>query len=126
MKNEKPIKGEDLRTRIMRLFQKAGFETKPRNKKDKELEVELSSGKKRPIDLLVTAKGLKIMVECTGKKIDSITSFTHDKIQIGKAAKADKVLLVITNKEIKEEDRDFIHSLKAEVWTEKDLSLIHI
>jgi len=121
MKNKKPIKGEDLRTRIMRLFQKAGFETKPRNKKDKELEVELSSGKKRPIDLLVKAEGLKIMVECTGKKIDSITSFTHDKIQIGKAAKADKVLLVITNKEIKEEDRDFIHSLEAEVWTEKDI-----
>lgn len=121
MKIKNPIKGEDLRTRIRVLFQKAGFEATPKDKDDKEFEVELSPGKKRPIDLLVEDKGLKIMVECTGKKVESITSFIHDKSKIANAAKVDKLLLVMTNKEIKKEDIDYARTQNGEFWTEKEI-----
>jgi len=121
MKNKKPTKGEDLRTRIMVLFQKAGFEVTPKDKDDKEVEVEISPGKIRPIDLLAKTRGLKIMIECTGKDLKSVTAYIHDKSKIAKTAKFDKVLLVITNKDIKKEDLDYVRKQDGEIWTEKEI-----
>jgi hypothetical protein len=55
-------KGAALNERIWKLFEKAGFETKPSSTDPHEETVILSEGKKRTIDLSATVKGLDIKI----------------------------------------------------------------
>lgn len=122
MAKVKKQKGEPLRSRVRLLFQKAGFQTKPKNEKDEEVKVSLSSGKVRPLDIVAKAEGIEVLVECTGERKFSVTKFVHDKAKVGKAARIDKVLLVITGKQLTKNDTDYIRNENMEVWTEKEIS----
>jgi len=52
-------KGEDLNRRVWKIFQKAGFITKPSDESSEEHIVHLSPKKPRPVDLLAEDEALK-------------------------------------------------------------------
>lgn len=118
-------KGTALNRRVWRLFERAGFQTRPNSRNEAEYEVELSPGKKRPVDLYAEAPGLGVTIlgsNKSGKKIDSWTDHVSGYAELGKRAGADKVLFVITGKELSAEERQYVVGRGMCVWGEDQLS----
>lgn len=127
---KKEGKGISLEKRVGALFRKAGFEIKPKDDDDNQEEVILKSGKKRTIDVVAFEKKLKvkIIISCkSGKKLpEPITTYVHDYKEIKKQSNADKVIFVITKKEVQKEDQNYIHEANMVLWTEQELKYYEI
>lgn len=118
-------KGAGLNKRVWELFERAGFATQPNSESTAEHEVELAPGKKRRVDLFAEEKLLGVTVIASNKSggiKDSWTAHVNDWEEIGAAAKADRVLFIVTGKEISKEDRAYAEKKGMRIWTEKELS----
>ena len=121
-----PNKGEQLNERVWKLFEKAGFETKPNTNNSAEHEVDLGQGKKRTPDLLaeINDLGVKLIGENTTAADPSKTfsTYTHDLSEIMAAASAAAGLLVFSAKIPTQEDRAYAGSRNITFWGERELA----
>ena len=117
-------KGELLNQRVWKLFQKAGFATKPSDKSSEEHNVLLSAKKPRPVDLYAEDKKLKIKIIGSNKSGTNVKPFSGhitDYNELGKKEKASTVLFVVTTKEVGEADRELISERKMVLWGQREL-----
>ena len=116
-------KGASLNKRVWKLFGEAGFTTKPNTNDSDEHVVNVGSGKTRTVDLLASDTELDVTIVGSNKsgKIDSWTAHVTDFEGIRKAAKANKLLFVVTGKDLTPEDLAFAKARNASVWTAQDL-----
>jgi DGQHR domain-containing protein len=118
-------KGEELNRRVWELFERAGFSTKPNTVDEREETITLSDGKKRTLDLLAFDKKLGIKIigwnKARGSFSESFTVHIHDYQYLKRVAKANTVLFVMSEKEISQDDYDYVHSLGMNLWGIKEL-----
>jgi len=118
-------KGAALNERVWRLFQKAGFETKPNSSDPSEEVITLPSGMTRPVDLSASIKnlGVKIIGQNTTRKQlgQSWSAHVHDLVELVKSAKANAGLWVLTRKEVSERARKFAQDRGIRVWGREEL-----
>jgi DGQHR domain-containing protein len=117
---KRALKDEELRSKVLNILNMAGFKTIPKKPGDKEEYIVKCEGKSKPVDVWIDHDGLKIIFECTGEKDFSISSFVADKKAVAAQVKA-KLVLVITQKEIDEENKGFIKNQSISLWTKKEL-----
>lgn len=119
-------KGSILNERVWRLFEKAGFETKPNSNNPAEEIVSLpKSKKKRTLDLFACIRnlGVKIIGEntTTSKLRESFTTYVHDFQELMKTAKANGGLFVFTGVDISEQNIQYAEQHGIRVWGEENL-----
>jgi len=118
-------KGSLLNATVWKLFEKAGFNTEPNSQSPAEREVKLSATKKRPVDLyaIVPALGVTIVgSNKSGQLKGSWTGHVNDCAEIGRKAKATKVLIVLTGKDVPRENREYALEKGIVVWGEEELA----
>jgi len=118
-------KGSELNKRVWSLFEKAGFHTTPNSSDPSEEVVDLSSGKRRKLDLVATVPHLhvKIIGENTTKS-DLKRSFTtdvHDFEKLISTTNACAALFVFTRKELTQADIEYAKARNIAVWNEDQL-----
>lgn len=118
-------KGPALNKRVWSLFEKAGFQTTPNSSNtNKEHKVFLSPKKPRKVDLYAHDPDLKVTIIGSNKSGgwgSTWTGHVNDYVNIGKQAGANKVLFVVTGKEVPSENVSYAESEGGWVWTERDL-----
>jgi DNA sulfur modification protein DndB len=117
-------KGAALNKRVWTLFEKAGFDTQPNSQSPAEHEVQLSAQKRIPVDLYATDTPLKVSIIASNKsgRLDRWTEHVNNYKELGRKAKADKVLFIVTGTEIDEKERQHLASEGVALWTEEELS----
>ena len=122
-------KGAALNKRVWELFERAGFATQPNSQSTGEHQVELAPGKFRKVDLFAEERALGVRIIASNKSggvKDSWTAHVNDWEEIGTAAKADRVLFVVTGKDLSEEDRAYATNKGMCIWGEKELSYYEV
>lgn len=118
-------KGAELNKRVWRLFERAGFETKPNSSNTSEETITLSPTKKRTVDLSANMKALGVKIigwNKTRKQLtESLSVHIHDYQKLKDIAKTDSVLFVLTEKEVSDQDRQYAEQNGMRVWGEKEL-----
>jgi len=118
-------KGAALNERVWRLFERAGFQTKPSSDDPSEEEIQLSPRKKRTVDLVAIDEslGVKIIGWNKARKNlkESLTVHIHDYEELKKIAGADGVLFVSIEKEVSEADKQYARERGISVWGEEEL-----
>jgi len=118
-------KGAALNERVWRLFDKAGFETKPNSSDPSEELIALPSGKTRTIDLSASVEdlGVKIIGENTTatELPEPCTAYIHDLTELMKTAEADAGLFILTRIEVSPQDREYAEQRQIRVWGEQEL-----
>lgn len=118
-------KGAHLNERVWRLFERAGFETKPSSHDAVEETVDIGQGKHRTIDLSAIVKKLEVKVigeNTTDLKLnESFSTYVHDLEQVIKAAKADAGLWTSTTISPSAEDRRYAEKRGIRIWGEDHL-----
>lgn len=119
-------KGAALNQRVWTIFEKAGFKTTPNSSNPTdEAVIELSTGKKRKIDLLAELPGLgvKIIGENKSRKnLDgSFSAYVHDFQELQKAAEANAVLFVSDDKDFDPEDKNYAVDKGFIIWEDEEL-----
>jgi DGQHR domain-containing protein len=118
-------KGAALNKRVWSLFERAGFKTEPNSQTTAEHMVELAPGKNRKVDLYAREEDLGVTIVASNKSggiKDTWTGHVNDWEEIGRKANADKVLFVITGKDLSPEDRAYAARKNMHIWEEKQLS----
>lgn len=111
-----------LEERVRSLLRQCGFKVL-----DEEEKIPLTGGKKHRTVEISAKFGqddcLKILVECKGGKQKNlkISSLVHDYQALQKKASADKIVFVIPDREIKDEDREYIVKKGMILWDSKKL-----
>ncbi|MGH9429563.1 MAG: hypothetical protein ACRD2L_25030, partial [Terriglobia bacterium] len=100
-------KGEALNERVWNLFERAGFETEPNSQSKKEHEVELSAHKVIPVDLYAREAHLGVTIIGSNKSgsLGKWTEHLNHYKALGRKAKADKVLFVVTGTDLDADER---------------------
>jgi DGQHR domain-containing protein len=118
-------KGEELNRRVWRLFEAAGFETKPNSSDPAEEVVVLPSGGQRALDLSASVEDLGVKIigwNTTSSRLRRpLSVHINDYEVIRKTAKADSVLFVLTRKAVQQSDRDYAESLGMRIWGDHEL-----
>ncbi|MDY6917815.1 MAG: DGQHR domain-containing protein [Chloroflexota bacterium] len=118
-------KGAELNMRVWSLFQRAGFDTMPNSQSDAEERIVLSPGKYRTPDLSATDNNLGVKIIGWNKSVarlrESATVHFHDYDTLKRAAGADTVLFVSTEKEVEASDREYARQLGLTVWGQREL-----
>ncbi len=117
--------GAKLNKRVWKTFEGAGFQTKPNSGDTTEEDVFLPGGRKRTVDLSASIPliGVKIIGENTTKRRlpGSFTRSVHDIKELMAASSAGAGLLVFTQFEPPEADREYAEKSKVVVWGEAEL-----
>lgn len=117
--------GTELNRRVWKLFEKAGFQTKPSSNSPVEESVTLSPGRVRTVDLLASLPDLNVKIigeNTTASSLDeSFTFYIHDISQLRDADNANGVLFVLSSYEISNEDRRYAEQNNIQVWGEQEL-----
>jgi DGQHR domain-containing protein len=118
-------KGSKLNKRVWRLFERAGFSTRPNSSNPSEEVIQLEGGKTRTVDLSAVDRqlGVKIIGWNKARKdfSESFTVHLHDYERLRDIAKANTVLFVSTEREIPQADRDYAKKLGMNVWGKEEL-----
>ena len=118
-------KGDELNRRVWTLFERAGFRTKPSSSDPEEEVVVLVSGRERTVDLTARVDELGVSIlgwnTSQAQMRRSMTTHIHDYQTVMRAAEADSVLFVLTEKEVQEEDREYAEQYGMRVWDEQKL-----
>lgn len=118
-------KGSKLNERVWKLFEKAGFKTKPNSNDPSEEIIMLTPKKKRTVDLSATIVSLGVKIigwnKARKKLRESLTVHIHDYNEVKKSAKANSVLFVSSEKEVAAEDIEYAKKLGMRVWGESEL-----
>ena len=117
-------KGAALNKRVWTLFEKAGFKTQPNSQSASEHVVKLASGKTRKVDLFAKDDELGVVIIASNKSggiEDTFSGHVNDWEDIGTAAGANKVLFVITGKDMSPENIGYAKTKGMHVWGEKQL-----
>jgi DGQHR domain-containing protein len=116
-------KGKQLNRRVWRLFAKAGFYTEPNENNAAEHLVNLTSKKTRTVDLYANDNKMEVSIIGSNKSgnIKSWTEHVNDFEEIRRSAKSNKLLFIVTGKKLDQNDLDYAHDKKAEVWTLQNL-----
>jgi DNA sulfur modification protein DndB len=117
-------KGAKLNRRVWKLFETSGFRTLPNSESAAEYEVALPAKKKIPVDLHASDAELCVTVIGSNKSgsVDRWTQRVHSYLELGRAAKADKVLFVATGHALSEEQKTYALERGACVWGEEELA----
>jgi DNA sulfur modification protein DndB len=115
--------GEKLNKRVWKIFEAAGFETQPSSSSSAEYQVHLTASKPMPVDLLAEDKKLKVRIVGSNKSGINVDFATHalEYEQIGKKAKATKVLFVLTKKAVASVDRKLIEERGMALWGPREV-----
>ncbi len=120
-----PDKGSALNKRVWRLFEKAGFETKPSFNSPAEEIIALAPGQVRTLDLSATdqALGVKIIGWNKARKgfSESFTVHMHDYEKLMELAGAQGALFVLTEKEVSDANKNYAQSHGMRVWGKEEL-----
>ena len=118
-------KGADLNERVWRLFEGAGFQTKPSSHSPAEEIIWLSSTEKRTPDLSASDGALGVKIIGWNKDVhrlrESLTVHIHDYKELKRRARASSALFVSTDKEISPQQRQYAQAAGMRVWDEEDL-----
>ena len=118
-------KGPILNDRVWKLFEKAGFNTNPNSQSPAEYIVELSTSKKRPVDLYATDPKLGVVIIASNKsgRIKGPWSgHVNDYVEIGRKASASRVLFVVTGIELSRDDKKYATEKNTVLWGEDELT----
>lgn len=120
-----PDKGSALNERVWKLFERAGFYTRPNSNDPTEEVVELTPKKVRTLDLLATdtTLGVKIIGWNKARKdfTESFSVHLHDYETLMKLTDARTVLFVCTEKDLSPEDKDYARQKRFTVWGKEEL-----
>jgi DNA sulfur modification protein DndB len=119
-------KGAALNQRVWTIFEKAGFQTTPNSSNPTdEAVIELSTDKKRKIDLLAELPGLGVKIigeNKSRKKLDgSFSAYVHDFRELQKASEANAVLFVSDDKDFDLEDKKYAIDKGFIFWEDEEL-----
>ena len=118
-------KGAALNERVWRLFEKAGFETKPNSSDPSEEVIALPLDRGRPVDLSASIKnlGVKIIGQNTTRQrlSQSWSACIHDLAELVKSAKANAGLFVLTGRRASATEREYARQKGIGVWGEEQL-----
>lgn len=119
-------KGSALNQRVWKIFEKAGFQTKPNSANpEQEAFIELSASKRRKVDLLAELPdlGVKIIGENKSRKeVDgSFTSYVHDYQVLQRAARANSVLFVSDDKDFDIVNKKYATDNGFTFWEDEEL-----
>lgn len=118
-------KGKELNKRVWRLFEKAGFETKPNSDNQSEETIMLSPTKPRTLDLSASIKDLDVKIigwnKARRELKESLTVHIHDYETLKEITGANSVLFVSTEKEVSEEDKAYVEQKGMRIWGQKEL-----
>jgi DNA sulfur modification protein DndB len=118
-------KGSALNEKVWRLFDKAGFQTRPNQSDPKEEEVYIGGGKKRTLDLSAsdTSLGVKIIGWNKTKKdfSDSVSVHVNDVKELLKPSSANVAVMISTDKEFTPEDREYARQRNITLWNKEEL-----
>lgn len=117
-------KGSALNKRVWTLFEQAGFTTKPSAGSSAEYSVAVSPRKKFPVDLLAWDDALGVKILGSNKSGTHLHWSEHVELQrkLGEKAKADKVLFVVTGKELGPDEKAELKEQGMILWTEEELA----
>lgn len=118
-------KGTELNETVWKLFEKAGFETKPGSNNPDEEVATLPRGRSRKLDLSASVRdlGVKIIGEntTTSDLKESFTTYVHDFRELMRAADANGGLFVLTGTAVSNEDILYAEQSGIKVWREREL-----
>ncbi len=118
-------KGAALNERVWKLFERAGFETKPSSNDPFEESVELSPRQTRTVDLSAVDKKLGVKIigwnKARRELKESLTVHIHDYKELQKKATANSVLFVSTGKEVSPTHKRYAEEQGMRVWGEEEL-----
>ncbi len=120
-----PDKGQELNKRVWKLFEKAGFKTKPSNSDPSEEVVDLGKGKTRTIDLSASDSALRVKIIGWNKSrtrlSESFTVHMNDYKTLLGPAKANAVLMVSAEKDFTAEDKELAKDNHIRLWNKEEL-----
>jgi len=120
-----PDKGHKLNNRVWRLFEKAGFQTKPNGSDPTEEEIQIGGGKKRTLDLSASepSLGVKIIGWNKAKKgfSESVSVHVNDLKILLNPALADAGVMIFIDKEFTDEDREYARQCGLTLWNKEEL-----
>lgn len=117
-------KGETLNRRVWSLFEGAGFDTEPSSGSGKEHVVLLSGQKRIPVDLYAQESELDVTIIGSNKSggLGRWTEHVNSYKDLGRRARADKVLFVVTGTELDDSERQYVLNEGMQLWSEDELS----
>jgi DGQHR domain-containing protein len=120
-----PDKGHQLNERVWRLFNKAGFQTKPNASNPAEEEISIGGGKRRTLDLSASVPSLAVKIIGWNKAkkqfSESVSVHVNDVKGLLKPASADAGVLVSIDKEFTDEDREYARQCGLTLWNKEEL-----
>ena len=118
--------GDKLNARVGRVFQQAGFITKPNDQDASEEIIDLGGGKERKVDLSATIPDWKIKIigeNTVSPKVDEpITTYVHTLQELMKVSEAGAGLMVFSRKHVSREDIDYARDRRILIWGEDKLA----
>lgn len=116
-------RAKELNRKVWKLFEDAGFQTKPNEADETEETLHLPGEKIRTIDLSASFEKSKIIGENTISKnlSEPITNYVNDLAKNMKFANAKAGLLVFPNIDIKQGDKDYAATENIKIWTLQEL-----
>jgi DGQHR domain-containing protein len=118
-------KGEALNAEVAKLFADAGFSTVPTEESTEEFVVELSGGKKKPVDLLAWHDRLGVRFIGSNKAQARIKSFSDHiagLVELKDAAGASRALLTSSEKDFDDTERNFANQRGVSLWGMSELA----
>ena len=125
-----PDKGYELNERVWRLFERAGFHTKPNGSDPKEEEIQIGGGRLRTLDLSASeiSLGVKIIGWNKARKdfTEAVTVHINDVSALLKPASADAGIMISTEKEFTDQDRDYGKQHSITLWNKEELEYYEV
>ncbi len=118
-------KGSVLNERVWRLFDKAGFQTKPNQHDPTEEEVQIGEGKKRTLDLSAFDATLDVKIIGWNKArkdfTESVSVHVNDVKELLESSSANAAVMISTDKEFSAEDHEYAKKRKITLWNKEEL-----
>ncbi len=118
-------KGAALNKKVWKLFENAGFRTKPNSQDPSEEEVYLAPKQKRTVDLLAEIPDLKVKIIGWNKAVKnlrrSLSTDINDYKELMRVAKANTVLFVTSETEVSEENKEYARQNGMTVWGSREI-----
>jgi DGQHR domain-containing protein len=118
-------KGTKLNKRVWKLFEDAGFKTKPNSQNPEEFKLTIAPGKHRTLDLFAQDESLGVKIigwnKARSSLSESMTTHINDYAKLNEQIKADAIVFISTEKEFTDDDKAYAKKHKGTIWSENEL-----
>lgn len=125
MSHKDADKGDELNERVWRLFEQAGFLTKPNsNNPTTEHRIRLADDVEKPVDLYATDSDTGVAIvgsNKSGPKVKGFYDHVEGLAKLRDSAQAAVGLLVLSEKELRTPEERYLRRKGIHVWRQRDL-----